>query len=632
MLSSCTRIFSPFLLSLQPPLHRPCAQALQRLNEAKENPEFCGYLAFVFARGEQLPVEVRQAAGLLLKNALPSGPPPAPKVWASIRACLLGMLAHESRPLRQTAGTSAVTAVGLAGLASWPDLVTCIARGLEPGAPAAAVDGALDTLFKLTEEQASQMEDRGPDGAAAAPNDALLPCVLALFGHADAAVRASAVATLNLAASNMPAWLVAHVDDYLRGLFALAHDAAPGVRRDVCAGLVQALVLAPERLQGSLPDLIEYMLGSNQDGDEGVAIESCEFWSALCDSVDDTAVLRPFLPRLLPVLLRNMVFEEHSDEVAEAEAAEEEAGRDAPADGLRPFVGRAHARGAAEEEDEEDEEEVSRWNLRRCSASALDMLSTVFGDELLPIILPPISQRLAEPDWRAQEAAILALGAISQGCTAGLAQQLPALVAMLLPATSSPRPMVRCIACWALARFSRWLFNCTPAGGVAGGGTATVVVQTLAARLADRNWVVQKAVCGSLATLVELGGDALPASELATIAAALAAALQSYGRRTMRHVYDAVATLAEQVGAGMAEPAVAGALVPRRFERLATLPDGDPELLPLLECLTAVAQVAGGAVEPWAQPSFAKCVQLIAGAEEGMRRWVVVERRGGVEG
>lgn len=52
-----------------------------------------------------------------------------------------------------------------------------------------------------------------------------------------------------------------------------------------------------------------------QDGDEGVAVESCEFWAAFCDSQLEPEVLRPFLSRILPVLLRNMVYEEHDEEV-----------------------------------------------------------------------------------------------------------------------------------------------------------------------------------------------------------------------------------------------------------------------------------------------------------------------------
>lgn len=44
-----------------------------------------------------------------------------------------------------------------------------------------------------------------------------------------------------------------------------------------------------------------------QDEDEGIAVEACEFWTAFCESEMDKDVLRPFLPRVLPVLLKNMV-------------------------------------------------------------------------------------------------------------------------------------------------------------------------------------------------------------------------------------------------------------------------------------------------------------------------------------
>ena len=50
-----------------------------------------------------------------------------------------------------------------------------------------------------------------------------------------------------------------------------------------------------------------------QCGDEGVALESCEFWSAFCEASVaqpdrlNPEILRPFLGRLVPVLLKNMV-------------------------------------------------------------------------------------------------------------------------------------------------------------------------------------------------------------------------------------------------------------------------------------------------------------------------------------
>lgn len=38
-----------------------------------------------------------------------------------------------------------------------------------------------------------------------------------------------------------------------------------------------------------------------------------------------------------------------------------------------------------------------------CAAAGLDMLSNHFGDELLPIIMPIVQQRLQDADWRTRE-------------------------------------------------------------------------------------------------------------------------------------------------------------------------------------------------------------------------------------
>ena len=37
---------------------------------------------------------------------------------------------------------------------------------------------------------------------------------------------------------------------------------------------------------------------------------------------------------------------------------------------------------------------MARWNLRKCSAAALDVLATVFEEDLLPIVSPVVEQRL----------------------------------------------------------------------------------------------------------------------------------------------------------------------------------------------------------------------------------------------
>ena len=64
---------------------------------------------------------------------------------------------------------------------------------------------------------------------------------------------------------------------YVQGLFALAHDTHSGVRKAVCAGLVQMLQLQPEKLAPHMEQIIEYMLESTQ-----VFVNSTAFL-ATCD-------------------------------------------------------------------------------------------------------------------------------------------------------------------------------------------------------------------------------------------------------------------------------------------------------------------------------------------------------------
>jgi hypothetical protein len=111
------------------------------------------------------------------------------------------------------------------------------------------------------------------------------------------------------------------------------------------------------------------------------------------------------------------VFDEDDEEVIEAHAAE--AGREEGDAELRPFHGSSAEHGGGEEgegggEGGEEEDDAlggaSSWNLRKCSAAGLDMLSNVFGDELLPVLLPIVEGRLREAQWAARESAMLALG------------------------------------------------------------------------------------------------------------------------------------------------------------------------------------------------------------------------------
>lgn len=70
-------------------------------------------------------------------------------------------------------------------------------------------------------------------------------------------------------------------------------------------------------------------------------------------------------------------------------------------------------------DDGDDDSSLSDWNLRKCSAAALDVLANVFSDEMLPILVPILKEALSHSDWDIRESGILALGkclAFVQNC------------------------------------------------------------------------------------------------------------------------------------------------------------------------------------------------------------------------
>ncbi|TVU20436.1 hypothetical protein EJB05_36644, partial [Eragrostis curvula] len=127
-----------------------------------------------------------------------------------------------------------------------------------------------------------------------------------------------------------------------------------------------------------LKNVTKLILLANKDSDDEVALEACEFWSAYCD------VSMP--PEDIVV---EMVYADDDESLAYAEED-------------KSFPDR----------DQGDNDAVNVWNLRKCSAAGLDVLSNVFGDSILPTLMPSIEQNLTRTDdasWKERETAVLSL-------------------------------------------------------------------------------------------------------------------------------------------------------------------------------------------------------------------------------
>ena len=110
----------------------------------------------------------------------------------------------------------------------------------------------------------------------AQPLHFLIPKLLTFFAHAQPDFRKHSVGCVNHFVVLMPPALVQYMDQYLQGLFAVATDPSPDVRRSVCQALVMLLDTALEMIAPHVPAIVQYMLVASADVDATVALEACE--------------------------------------------------------------------------------------------------------------------------------------------------------------------------------------------------------------------------------------------------------------------------------------------------------------------------------------------------------------------
>uniref|UniRef100_A0A2P2MHJ9 Uncharacterized protein MANES_11G097900 n=1 Tax=Rhizophora mucronata TaxID=61149 RepID=A0A2P2MHJ9_RHIMU len=380
----------------------------------------------------------------------------------------------------------------------------------------------------------------------------------------------------------------------------------------VCAAFVQLIEVHPSFLEPHLKDVIEYILQVNKDEDDEVALEGCEFWSAYCEAQLPPENLREFLPRLIPVLLSNMVYADDDESLVEAEEDESLPDRDQD---LKPRFHSSRFHGSDSVEDDDDDI-VNVWNLRKCSAAALDILSNVFGDEILPTMMPVVQAKMAatgDEAWKDREAAVLAIGAVGEGCINGLYPNLPQIVDFLIPLLDDKFPLIRSISCWTVSRFSKYIVQ--ESGHQRGYEQFDRVLMGLLRRILDTNKRVQEAACSAFATLEEEAAEEL-APRLEIILQHLMCAFGKYQRRNLRIVYDAIGTLADAVGAELNQPTYLNILMPPLIAKWQQLSDSDKDLFPLLECFTSIAQALGTGFSQFAEPVFQRCINIIQSQQQ----------------
>lgn len=280
------------------------------------------------------------------------------------------------------------------------------------------------------------------------PLDYMIPQFLAHTDSPYPKVRSSALScTIQFISPDVNS-LTPHLESLMVALFRRASDESPEVRKLVCQALVQLLATRPDVLIPHMESVVEFMLFSTQDKeDEEVALEACEFWLTFAEDPELVDQLRIHLPKVIPVLLDCMVYSD--DDVAVLDTDQDEDNTHVPdkASDIKPhfLASKSHineriedssnpsavsksGRGGLQDEEEEDSDEddyddedeeeddtYTEWNLRKCSAAAIDVMAVAFEKEMLDVLLPCLKEKLFSERWADRESAILALGAIAEG-------------------------------------------------------------------------------------------------------------------------------------------------------------------------------------------------------------------------
>ncbi|KAK0525033.1 hypothetical protein OC834_004616 [Tilletia horrida] len=621
-------------------------RVVQRLQELQSTPRYVSYLVYIFSQLTSEDVQVRTVAGILLKNGF-AHVNIAEDELSYIKEQMLHALSLPEVELRRTASLVVAMILVYYKPETWPQGLSKLIE-LTASTNFDEAEAAFNTLSKVCEDASSEMDAAEINGVRLI--EVLIPKLLDATQHPDARIRAHSLNCLNEFVTQGSATLQLHLDTFLTALFKRASDDSAHVRRFVCQAIVYISTATPAKILPELPNVVEYMLYSTRDANQEVALQACEFWMQFAEDKQLAPNLRPYLPQIAPILLQSMVYSEEDlltlggDEddahVADRDQdikpqhysarthrnehiADDEAPGNAPSSSSG-IQGRSRAaiEAAFKDEDEDsdfdsdddyfdddDEDDLAGdWNLRKCSAAALDVLAIEFGDELLQILLPHLRERLYSEDWLQRESGILALGAIAQGCIGGIQPHLPILVPLLINTFQDTKPLVRSIACWTLSRYSSWCVQYKAPDGQT--PFFLPAMEGLLGMVLDGNKRVQEAGCSAFATLEEEAGTELT-PVLGPILNTLVRAFEKYQRKNLLILYDAIGTLADSVGNELNRPEYVQVLLPPLVQKWQSLDDGDEDLIPLLECMSSVTIAVGPGFLEYSPPVFERCVRIV---------------------
>ncbi|GFF23048.1 importin beta-2 subunit, putative [Aspergillus udagawae] len=629
--------------SLHPHNRTAQKQAEQMLVQATSSPDYVNYITYLFCTPQTPPAVgmdddtynlIRFAAAMNLKTKIrvAYNTIPQPSL-AYIRSATLTGLRDGNLQVRNSAGSIITELLQQAGLLAWPEVLhelLSLVENASGDVPVLAQEAAMSALAKVCEDNRKVL-DRDYEGQR--PLDVIIPKLMEFTSSGSPRVRSMALSTIHVFLPSRPQALIASLDLFLSQLFQLASDTDTDVRRMVCQTFAQLVDFAPEKLVPHMEGIVNYIImQQNNAEDPELALDAAEFWLVAGEQAKLQQPLAPHMPKIVPVLLRSMVYDE--DDAIRLSGEGDDAELEDREEDLRPQFAKSKAARldlskpgsqangdtAADENDDDDlsegeiedsefgDDPEDEWTLRKCSAAALDVFSNVYHQPLFEIIMPYLTKTLRHEEWPQREAAVLTLGAVADGCMDAVTPHLPELVPYLISLLNDPQPVVRQITCWCLGRYSEWASHLVDPSERA--RFFEPMMEGILRRMLDGNKKVQEAAASAFASLEEKSdANLIPYCE--PILRQFVQCFGKYKDRNMYILYDCVQTLAECVMGELAKPHLVDILMPALIDRYNKVTDQSRELFPLLECLGYIAAAYGDAFAPFAPPLFQRCTKII---------------------
>lgn len=617
----------------------------QMLRTARASPDFDKYLAYLFSSSQPpsgvdmdgtLYFQARAAAAIMLKNDVKTSLKAMDETTKSyIKEIIMVGLQDSNKQMRLYAGNVITEVVRQGGIMGWPqilsDLINIISNA-NGNVSVQAQEGGMSALLKICEDHRRAL-DKEYQGQR--PLSFVFPKLLELTTSPIPRVRADAIAAINVFIPDKLQVVLSNIDLLMQQLFSIASDSSEDVRKQVCRAFVHVADIAPEKMLPHMSGLVDYMVAQQRSkDDEELALDAAEFWLCVAEDERMRDHLGPYLAKIVPVLLESMIYSE--DDVLRLEGEEEDYNVDDREQDIRPnFASSKSGRmttnangetvltngqntgpddddlsdGEIEDFDDDDSfgDPEDAWNLRKCSAAALDVLAGVFHEAVFEATLPYLTSNLNHAEWPNRESAVLALGAIADGCMHVVQPHLPMLTPYLITLLQDPKPVVRKITCWTLGRYSGWAARLDQAGKQQ---YFEPIMDGILKKMLDSNKGVQEAAASAFAHLEEKANTQL-SDYCPVIVRQFIQCFAMYKDKNMYILYDCVQTLAEHVGPALAQDDLVTMLMPALLQRWNKVSDHSREVIPLLECLSYVATALDHKFSQYAGGIFARCIGII---------------------